>query len=117
MDYFVCNHKLDFKKIVDMCPHLIEIRVTERKVTGDPARLKKTSKTKNPKPKNLEKVHPAHDLNWTLLLFFWFHDYCYLFCNFLTTVACYLVTVNLLLCVCLLRVSCTLVCSTFISER
>ena len=85
-----------------MCPHLMEIRVSERKVTSDPLRPKKTSKTKKPKPTHLRKVHPAHNLNWTVLLLIPFGfvtnvtSIICCFCNFLTTVSDTL----LLLCVC-----------------
>ena len=57
---------------VSMCSHLMEIRVTERKVTSDPAMPKKTSKTKKPKPKNLEKVHPARFELDSITIFFGF---------------------------------------------
>ena len=53
-------------KVEGMCPHVMKIGVTASKVTSDPARPKKTSKTKKPEPTDflyLRTVHPAHDLN------------------------------------------------------
>ena len=97
----------------DMRPHVIEIKVTTSKITSDPSwRPKKTSKTKNPQifhtwdkctsPECPWMVVPLHFLvSWLLLQELFVNC----FCNFLTTVACYLVTVTLLLILCLLWVS------------
>ena len=57
-----------------MCSHLMEIRVTERKVTSDPAMLKKTSKTKKPEPTDFSVLFTSDHL-LILPIPFWFHDY------------------------------------------
>ena len=53
----------------------MEIRVTERKVTSDPAMLKKTSKTKKPEPTDFSVLSTSDCPLIIIPISFWFHDY------------------------------------------